>query len=258
MSAEVAGLIQQGRAARSKGDHAAALAAFEAVPAIDPNHLGAKADAASALRALGRIDDAEATCRKVLAIDPNHAATLAELGYIARERGDRSAALAAFEAAIAAHPAHVNLNIQAAIELRVLGRLEEAEALCQRVLAIEPAHVATLIEIGHIERRRGNRSAALTAINRAIEAQPNHLGLKAQAASDLRELERYDEAEALCRELDRPAPCWLPCRSWQHCPSSRRPTFGTRSVSGRSSGTAAACGSQGAGRSGTARTREAS
>ena len=103
---DIDALVKLAHVARREGDRAAALAAFEAAAAANPTRVGLKAEVATELRALGRLDEAEALLRQVLAIDPLHVASLAELGHIARRRGDRAAALAAFEAAAAANPTH--------------------------------------------------------------------------------------------------------------------------------------------------------
>ena len=154
--------------------------------------------AASELRELGRLDEAEALLRKALAIQPQHVGALAELGHVARRRGDRAAALAAFEAAAAADPAHVGMKVSAASELRELGRLDEAEALLRQALVIQPQHVSALAELGHVARRRGDRAAALAAFEAAAAADPAHVGMKVSAASELRELGRLDEAKRCC------------------------------------------------------------
>jgi tetratricopeptide (TPR) repeat protein len=194
-------LIRQAQAARREGDRPAALAAFEAAAAINPKHVGVRADIASELRALGRLGEAEVECRKVLSLEPKHVVAVAELGLIARQRGDRVTALAAFETAIAAHPIHAGLKVQAASELRFLGRAEEAEILCRQAADIDPKNVGALAELGHIARGRGDHISALAAFAQAVNIQPDHTGLKAQAASELRELGRHEEAEALCREV---------------------------------------------------------
>ena len=140
---DVNAIVQSAHAARREGDHAAALTAFEAALARQIlAHVGLKVSAASELRELGRLDEAEALLRQVLAIQPKHVSALAELGYVARRRGDRAAALAAFEAAAAADPANVGMKVAAASELRELGRLDEAEALLRQALAIKPQHVS--------------------------------------------------------------------------------------------------------------------
>ena len=197
---DIDALVKLAHVARREGDRAAALAAFEAAAAANPTRVGLKAEVATELRTLGRLDEAEALLRQALAIDPLHVGSLAELGHIARRRGDRAAALAAFEAAAAANPTHVGLKADVASELRELGRLDEAEVQLRQALALQPQHAASLVQLGHIARRRGDRAAALVAFQAAATADPAHVGLKAEVASELRELGRLDEAETLLRQ----------------------------------------------------------
>ena len=193
-------LIKLGRAARQQGDRAAALAAFEAAAAARPNQVGLKVETATELRVLGRLDEASALLQQALAIEPDNGHALNELGHLARRGGDRSAALAAFAAAAAAQPNSVGPKAEAATELRVLGRIDEASALLQQALAIAPKNAHALSELGHLARRRGDRIGALAAFETAAAANPNHAGLKAEAAAELRDLGRFDEAEAMLKQ----------------------------------------------------------
>ena len=197
---DIDALVKLAHVARREGDRAAALAAFEAAATANPTRVGLKAEVATELRALGRLDEAEALLRQALAIDPLHVASLAELAHVARRRGDRAVALAAFEAAAAANPTHAGLKAEVAFELRELGRLDEAETLLRQALLLQPQHAASLAQLGHIARRRGDRAAALVAFEAAATADPAHVGLKAEVASELRELGRLDEAEAVLRQ----------------------------------------------------------
>ena len=69
---DIDALVKLAHVARREGDRAAALAAFEAAAAANPTRVGLKAEVASELRKLGRLDEAEALLRQALAIDPQH------------------------------------------------------------------------------------------------------------------------------------------------------------------------------------------
>ena len=126
------------RIARAAGpfpDHAAAVAAYRAIAALDPDvpivnfrladallRLGRPADSipyfekvlassprsadpfvglATAHAALGRLDEAQRALREALRVDPASGQAHFNLGEIARVRGDRAAARTAYEAALA-------------------------------------------------------------------------------------------------------------------------------------------------------------
>src|SRR5262245_37319208 len=55
------------------------------------------------------------------------------------------------------------------------------------------------METGRTRRREGDRSAALALFNAAVAARPEHPGAKTEVATELRELGRLEEAEALLR-----------------------------------------------------------
>ena len=60
--------------------------------------------------------------------------------------------------------------------------------------------VEVLVKQAHVARRRGDRAAALAAFQVAMAGDPTRPGLKVEAALELRELGRLDEAEALLRQ----------------------------------------------------------
>ena len=172
------------------------MVAFEAAATADPAHVGLKAEVASELRELGRLDEAEAVLRQALALQPQNAASLAQLGHIARHQGDRVAALAAFEAAAAANPTHVGLKAAAAAELRELGRLDEADAVLRQALALDPQHLPSLLGVGHVARRRGDRAAALAAFQSAAAINVSDIGQALEIANSLRDLGQIAAAES--------------------------------------------------------------
>ena len=194
-------LINLGHIARRRGDRATALASFAAAAAAQPAHAGVKAEAATDLRELGRLDEAEAMLRGALAVEPAHLPALIGLGHLARRRGDRVAALAALQAAAMAHPTHAGVKAEAANDLRELGRFDEAENMLNQALAADPKHAGALLGRGHLARRRGDRAAALAAFEAALAVNPDNVGLAADVANMLRELGKLEAAEARFQQL---------------------------------------------------------
>jgi tetratricopeptide (TPR) repeat protein len=224
-------LIEQGLRARGKGDHAGALARFEAAVAADPRHVDAQCEAACELCKLSRFDEAEAMFRRLLAHAPQTVRAMVELGYLlrersrpaeaeamlkqaivlaprnarallglgrlARQRGERAGALAYWESAAAAEPANVAAQLEIATELTEQGQFDEARRRIAASLATNPANGWAWRKLGLLERRRGDRAAALDAFNRAL-AMAADGSLKAAAqleiATELTEQGQFDEA----------------------------------------------------------------
>ncbi|MCI4683907.1 tetratricopeptide repeat protein [Rhodoblastus acidophilus] len=187
--------------ARRRGDREGALAHFRAAADADPNHLGVRQDIANELRELGRLDEAEAVCRKIVAKNPRFLDGWRGLGLIARCRGDREAALAHFRAAADADPNHLWARQDVATELCQLGHFDEAEAVCRKIVAKNPRFPDGWRGLGLIARRRGDREAALAHFRAAADADPNHPWARQDVATELRELGYLDEAEAVYREM---------------------------------------------------------
>src|SRR5258707_360150 len=88
-------LLQTARGDRRRGDRTAALAAFDAAAALDPESREIKLERARELLALHRLDEAEALLRDVLDAEPRNLGALIESALVRRQRGDNAGALAA-------------------------------------------------------------------------------------------------------------------------------------------------------------------
>jgi tetratricopeptide (TPR) repeat protein len=201
ISPKVRELLEAGQRARKSGDHATALAAYEAAAAADPQRPNVLLSLASILRELGRLDQAEPVLQRLLAVDPANFGALIERGHVLRRRGDHAGALAAYEAAAAANPQRSSVLLSIASVLRELGRLDQAEAALQRLLEVEPTNFGALIERGHVLRRRGDHAGALAAYEAAAAANPQQFSVLLSIASVLHELGHLDQAEAALQRL---------------------------------------------------------
>ncbi|MBM6582737.1 tetratricopeptide repeat protein, partial [Microvirga sp. BT689] len=134
MHAEAQRLLDLARQVRRSGDRVTSLQYFQDALALAPDQNLLKVEAATDLRELGRLDEAEAAYQEVLQGKPHHFGALFGLGYVARRRGDRAAAVAWFQAAATADSSQLTAKMEAATDLRELGRLDEAEAAYQEVL----------------------------------------------------------------------------------------------------------------------------
>ena len=187
--------------ARRRGDHQASLAHFQAVKTVTALLPWMLLETASDLRALGRLDEAEAQYHEVLATAPDDLHARLGLAHCARARGNHNASLALFQSVMETMPATPWAQLEVAAELRELGRFDEAETRYRAVLALEPGSAYARMGLGHCARHRGGRQASLALFQAAIADAPHENWARLEAAADLRELGRLDEAEATCREI---------------------------------------------------------
>lgn len=199
--ASVDRLLETAWSERRRGNHVAALEAFQAAAALDRNRSGIQVELACELRLLGRLDGAEAVLAALLAIEPDNAGALVERAHLLRQRGDRVGAAASFRAAAALSPGNIPLRLELVRELRAIGQLDETEEELSLLLRIEPGNVAASVERGHVRRRRADHVGAAMAFGAAAAAETGNLDVRLEFARELRAAERLDEAEAVLGAL---------------------------------------------------------
>jgi tetratricopeptide (TPR) repeat protein len=198
--------IGASRCARRRGDRAASLAYYDAAAEMHPTHIGVQMERAADLRALNRLDEAEAVYRSVIGFAPGNMQARLGLGTLARQRGDRAAAMAVFQAAAESAPDNPWPLIEVAAEYRALNQWDEAEATYTSVLLIARDNAQAWLGLGHCARRRGNRHISFAIFHAGSLAAPNDPWPLLEAAVDLRELNRIAEAETLYAQALEKAP----------------------------------------------------
>jgi tetratricopeptide (TPR) repeat protein len=199
--ASVEQLLQTGWSERRRGNHAAALEAFEAAAALDPNRSGIKVELAYELRLLDRLKGAEAVLTALLEAEPDNVGALIERAHLLRRDRDHSGAAALFQTAVSISPRNVPLRLELVRELQALDQWEEAEEELSKALQIDPGNVAASIERGHIRRRLGDHVGAALAFGAAVAADAGNLDIRLEFARELRAADRLEEAEAVLRAL---------------------------------------------------------
>ncbi len=198
--------------ARQRGDRTEALKHFRAAAELEPQNAGGVNEVATELRELGRLDEAEAVYRKVVAENPAFAPARRGLALLARQRGDRAEALEHFRAAAELEPHDAWRANEVATELRELGRLDEAEAVFRKLVAQHPAFVPGRRGLALLARQRGDRTEALKHFRAAAELDTRNAGGVNEVATELRELGRLDEAEAVYLKVVAENPAFAPAR----------------------------------------------
>ena len=190
-------------------DRSAALAAFEAATELDPLGITVKIERAKELRALDRLDEAEAQLDDVLNMEPGELRALIERGHLFRGRGDRERAAGAFRTAAAVDPRNWNIQVELARDLRALDRLDEADVVLNNILDAEPRHPWALIERGLILRQRGKHEEAASAFKTAATSDPSNRNVEVEFARSLLALNRLDEADEVLSNALAAEPCHI-------------------------------------------------
>jgi tetratricopeptide (TPR) repeat protein len=188
--------LGQGKCARRKGEHQAALAHFETAVSLDPSDPWARLEVATALRAVGQLDNAENAYHEVIALARDNVQAWLGLGQCARERGDVRTSLAHFQAGILAAPADPWPLVELAITYRQLCQTAAAEAGFQQALAIMPENIQALLGLGHCARARGDIRTALSHFEAASIIAPADPWPRLEVAECQRELGLFDAAKA--------------------------------------------------------------
>lgn len=153
------------------GRNAAAAELFAAALAHDDRLSASHFNLAYALRALGRLAEAEAHYRRAIVLAPNRADIHVNLGNLLLDQSRLDEAADAYRRALAIEDTVIGRYNLANVLLRQR-RLDEAVAQCERGLARDPAHALTHNNLGIARREQGDLDAALAQHERAAALDP--------------------------------------------------------------------------------------
>jgi predicted O-linked N-acetylglucosamine transferase (SPINDLY family) len=148
------------------------------------------------LQELGRLEDAEASCKKAIELKPNYAEAHYNLGITLHQLGRLEDAEASYEKAIAIKPDFAEAHNNLGITLQELGRLEDAEASYEKAIAIKPDVAEAHYNLGNTLKKLGRLEDAKTSYNKAIALKPNYVDAHYNLGITLQELGRLEDAEA--------------------------------------------------------------
>ena len=157
-----------------RGDAAAAIAAFEATLRIRPGDVDARGGLADALRAAGRLDDAERAYRAYLEVQPANAAAYGNLGAVLASQGRAEAAVAAFARGVELAPNAADARLNLGLALMALGTTDEAMAEFCRGLALDAGHVPLTTALAEALAATGARVDAIVLFRRALDLSPGN------------------------------------------------------------------------------------
>jgi len=173
--AALAGDLELGDALRRRGEHAAAIAAYEAALAAGRRHAALLNNLGLAYQGLGKFEEAAARYREALELSPGLVQANANLGDVLRMLHRYREAAERYTRALSANPGVAPLWSSLGLCQHALGALGEARASFERALALKPDDPLALV----------NLAAVLTAERRFAEAAPlaeRALALQADSA----------------------------------------------------------------------------
>jgi len=162
----------------------------------EPNSLPALSSLAGVLLALGREQDALATCERILRLKPDDAEAHYHSGLLLARLDRPAEALGAYGEAIRAKPEFAAALVNRGNQLSQLGRGDEALADFDRAIALNPRHAEAHYNRGLVLADLGRREEALASFDRALAARPDYAEAHNGRGLALQSLNRQDEALA--------------------------------------------------------------
>lgn len=189
--------IEHAHIAEFRRDPQEALRRWTAARDLFPDDWQCHAGAGNALRDLHRFDEADAMYQDAIARNPAEPDLLLGYAQVAEARRDLEAAVQRWTDARDRCPERWLFHAAAANHLRQLGRLDEAEARLAEAQEHLPNEPALFIDYARIADQKRDWDAAQrrwsAVVLRFPRSQAGYMG----AAHALRELGRYDEADAM-------------------------------------------------------------
>jgi DNA-directed RNA polymerase subunit alpha len=163
-----------GQCLTSLNRHEEAANRFEQAGKAGYDPVGCALRRAGAIRAAGRVDDAEKLLRSVASSAASRAEYSFQMGCIWADRGDALTAVEYFERAVDMDPHHSRALFWLAAENSLRGNDEEAIRLYERSLSKPPFFIGALLNLGLLYEDRENYQAAAFCFRRVREYDPNN------------------------------------------------------------------------------------
>jgi predicted O-linked N-acetylglucosamine transferase (SPINDLY family) len=163
---------------------------------LNPNVAAAYNNRGSALKELGRFEEAMADYDRAIAIEAGYAEAYFNRGVVLYELKQLTAALASYTQAIAAKPNFAGAYFNRGIVLRELRQLEAALASYDRAIAIKADYVEAYLNRGNVLSDLQQFPAALASYDRVISIRPDYAAAYVSRAKVFLDLKQYETAIA--------------------------------------------------------------
>jgi tetratricopeptide (TPR) repeat protein len=178
-------------------DWSEAIRRWEQVRTRFPDNLIGYTNGAQALRSAERFDEAESVLLQAAKVFPNETGPVTELAWLAFVRRDFEESVRRWDVVRDRFPNLVSGYLDTVHPLRSLKRTADAERILIQAVLKFPGEFAPAAEIASIAlaRRDWEQAGRLYAILR--DRFPNQIGIYGGSILALRELRRFDDAEAV-------------------------------------------------------------
>lgn len=190
-----------GMALRALGRLAEAEQALRTAIRLAPKSFGPHYNLGNALLAQGKLAEAEQAFRQAIRIGPGFYGVHNNLGHALRQLGRTADAAAAFRAASRAAPGAVEIRVSLADALEALERWDEAEAEWATAMRLNPSDTAIMARRARVLRILRRHDGALPVYQTLARLQPHDLDAATELAGAYQRLGRYDDALAIARRL---------------------------------------------------------
>jgi protein O-GlcNAc transferase len=170
--AALARALEVGDSHRRRGEHTAAIAAYEAVLAAGRRHPVLLNNLGLAYQGLGRLEEAAARYREALELAPDLIEANANLGDALRMLHRHREAAERYTRALALDPSVAMLWSSLGLCQHALGALDEARASFARALALKPDDALALINVAAVLIAERHFAEAAPLAERALALQP--------------------------------------------------------------------------------------
>ncbi len=148
----------------------------------------------SALRSLGRLDEAYESFNRAIALKPDFVEAHINRGHLLRDAGHLAEAAEDYGRVLSLRPEHDPAVLMLGAVLRQLGRLDEAVGLYEAALSRRPDFHEALGNLGNVLSDLGRLDAALARYDQALTLVPASADLHKNRGVALLALGRLDEA----------------------------------------------------------------
>ncbi len=150
-----------------------AIAYYEQALALDPDYADAHNNFANALRDQNQLEKAIHHYQQALALAPDYADAHNNLGLAYYAQGRYAQAAAAYRQAISLRPGYHQAHNHLGNALKELGAWEQALGCYEQAIALKPDYAKAFNNLGNVYRDQGDLTKALAQYERAIQLEPN-------------------------------------------------------------------------------------
>jgi len=173
LGAEVQKEFEAGVAASQKGDHQAALAAFEKVLQLMPDSADAYYNMGFTQEKLGNIEKALASYRKAVELRPDYYDAYVALSNLHNSRKEYPEAMKALAKALELRPDQPNSLYNLGATAMNLGDIPAAQQAFEKLIVLSPDHAAAHFQLGMVFVNQAKNDEAIQHLEKYLALEPS-------------------------------------------------------------------------------------